>query len=151
MTIARSLRILVMKIFVNVDQMQSVRVRQILVKTESAAVVIERNAPKKNIVTMENAKVCQFWFSHRLNCFFICKSEKLLMCLYIIKLLKPLSTLKLSCNFMTGNRVVYNTFSSCRYFFNVWLQRRCRPICVVLTVIMFENVYSKSNLSFWIY
>ena len=49
-----------MKIFVNVDQMQSVLVRQILVKTESAAVVIERNAPKKNIVTMENAKVCQF-------------------------------------------------------------------------------------------
>ena len=60
MTIARSHRILVMKIFVNVDQMQSVLVRPILVKTESAAVVIERNAPKKNIVTMENAKVCQF-------------------------------------------------------------------------------------------
>ena len=60
MTIALSHRILVMKIFVNVDQMQSVLVRQILVKTESVAVVIERNAPTKNIVTMENAKVCQF-------------------------------------------------------------------------------------------
>ena len=61
MTIALSHRILVMKIFVNVDQMQSVLVRQILVKTGSAAVARIRNAPNQNIVTMENAKkVCQF-------------------------------------------------------------------------------------------
>ena len=59
MTIARTHRILVMKIFVNVDQMQSVLARQILVTMGSAAVVIKRYAPKQNIVTVENAKVCQ--------------------------------------------------------------------------------------------
>ena len=59
MTIALSHRILVMKIFVNVDQMQSVLARQILVTMGSAAVVITRYAPEQNIVTVENAKVCQ--------------------------------------------------------------------------------------------
>ena len=48
-----------MKIFVNVDQMQSVLARQILVTMGSAAVVITRYAPEQNIVTVENAKVCQ--------------------------------------------------------------------------------------------
>ena len=59
MTIARTHRILVMKIFVNVDQMQSVLGRQIRVKQGSADVVRMRNAPKQNIVNMENANVCQ--------------------------------------------------------------------------------------------
>ena len=59
MKIARTHRILVMKIFVNVDQMQSVLARQILVTMGSAAVVITRYAPEQNIVTVENAKVCQ--------------------------------------------------------------------------------------------
>ena len=58
MTIALSHRILVMKIFVNVDQMQSVLGRQIRVKQDSAVVVRMRNAPKQNIVILENAKVC---------------------------------------------------------------------------------------------
>ena len=60
MTIARSLRILVMKIFVNVDQMQNVLGIQIRVKQGRADVVRMMNAPKHNIVTLENAKVCQF-------------------------------------------------------------------------------------------
>ena len=60
MTIARQLRILVMKIFVNVDQMQNVLVRQIRAKQGLANVVKMMNAPKHNIVTLENAKVCHF-------------------------------------------------------------------------------------------
>ena len=59
MTIALSHRILVMKIFVNVDQMQSVLARQIRAKQESADVVRMMNAPKQNIVSLENAKICQ--------------------------------------------------------------------------------------------
>ena len=59
MTIARSHRIIVMKIFVNVDQMQSVMVRLIRVNKGSADVVIRRNAPKQNTVNVESAKVCQ--------------------------------------------------------------------------------------------
>ena len=60
MTIARSHRILVMKIFVNVDQMQNVLGRQIRAKQGRANVVRMMNAPKHNIVTLENAKVCHF-------------------------------------------------------------------------------------------
>ena len=60
MTTARQLRILVMKIFVNVDQMQNVLVRQIRAKQGLANVVKMMNAPKHNIVTLENAKVCHF-------------------------------------------------------------------------------------------
>ena len=60
MTIARPLRILVMKIFVNVDQMQNVLVRQIRAKQGLANVVRRMNAPKHNIVTLENAKVRHF-------------------------------------------------------------------------------------------
>ena len=60
MTIARMHRILVMKIFANVDQMQNVLGRQIRVTMGHANVVGLRNAPKHNIVTLENAKVCQF-------------------------------------------------------------------------------------------
>ena len=58
MTIALPHRILVMKIFVNVEQMQSVLGRQIRVKKDSADVVRMRNAPTQNIVILENAKVC---------------------------------------------------------------------------------------------
>ena len=60
MTIARSLRIPVMKIFVNVDQMPNVLGRQIRAKQGRANVVRMMNAPKHNIVTLENAKVCYF-------------------------------------------------------------------------------------------
>ena len=60
MTIARMHRILVMKIFVNVDQMQNVLGRQIRAKQGRANVVRMMNAPKHNIVTLENAKVCYF-------------------------------------------------------------------------------------------
>ena len=60
MTIARTHRILVMKIFVNVDQMLNVLGRQIRVTMGRADVVEIMNAPKNNIVTLENAKVCQF-------------------------------------------------------------------------------------------
>ena len=60
MTIARMHRILVMKIFANVDQMQNVLERQIRVTMGRANVVGLMNAPKHNIVTLENAKVCQF-------------------------------------------------------------------------------------------
>ena len=59
MTIARTHRILVIKIFANVDQMQNVVVRQIRVTMGRAGVVGLRHAPKHNIVTLENAKVCQ--------------------------------------------------------------------------------------------
>ena len=59
MTIALSHRILVMKIFVHVDQMQSVLGRQIRVKQDSADVVRMMNAPIQNIVSLENAKICQ--------------------------------------------------------------------------------------------
>lgn len=56
------------------------------------------------------------------------------MCFCIIMLLKPLSTLTTSCNFMTGNWFVYNTFTSfrraplsadlsCRYLLIVWAAR----------------------------
>ena len=55
MTIARSLRILVMKIFVNVEQMKNVLGRQIPVKQERADVVRMMNAPKHNIVNLDNA------------------------------------------------------------------------------------------------
>ena len=57
MTIARMHRILVMKIFVNVDQMQNVLGSQILVKQGPADVVSIMNAPRRNIVTLENANV----------------------------------------------------------------------------------------------
>ena len=60
MTIARMHRILVMKIFANVDQMQNVLGRQIRVTMGHANVVGLMNAPKRNIVTLENAKVFQF-------------------------------------------------------------------------------------------
>ena len=60
MTIARTHRILVMKIFVNVDQMQNVLGGQITVHQGRANVVRIINAPKHNIVTLENAKVCHF-------------------------------------------------------------------------------------------
>ena len=60
MTIARSLRILVMKMLVNVDQMQNVLGRQIRAKQGLANVVRMMNAPNHNIVTLENAKVCHF-------------------------------------------------------------------------------------------
>ena len=60
MTIARMHRILVMKIFVNVDQMQNVLGRQIRAKQGRANVVRMMNAPKHKIVTLENAKVCHF-------------------------------------------------------------------------------------------
>ena len=60
MTIALTHRILVIKIFANVDQMQNVLVRQIRAKQGLANVVKMMNAPKHNIVTLENAKVCHF-------------------------------------------------------------------------------------------
>ena len=60
MTIARTHRILVIKIFANVDQMQNVLGRQIRVTMGHANVVGLMNAPKRNIVTLENAKVFQF-------------------------------------------------------------------------------------------
>ena len=60
MTIARMHRILVMKIFANVDQMQNVLGRQIRVTMGHANVVGLMNAPKRNIVTLENARVFQF-------------------------------------------------------------------------------------------
>ena len=57
MTIALSLRILAMKIYVDVDQMQNVLESQILVRQGPADVVRIMNAPRRNIVTLENAKV----------------------------------------------------------------------------------------------
>ena len=60
MTIALTHRILVIKIFANVDQMQNVRGRQILVTMGHADVEGLRHAPEHNIVTLENARVCQF-------------------------------------------------------------------------------------------
>ena len=60
MTIARSLRIPVMKIFVNVEQMQNVLGRQIRAKQGRANVVRMMNAPKHNIVDLANAKVCSY-------------------------------------------------------------------------------------------
>ena len=60
MTIARTHRILVMKIFVNVDQMQNVLGGQIIVHQGRAYVVRIIIAPKHNIVTWEIAKVCKF-------------------------------------------------------------------------------------------
>ena len=60
MTIARTHRILVMKIFVNVDQMQDVLGGQIIVHQEIVHAVRMMNATKTNIVTWEIAKVCQF-------------------------------------------------------------------------------------------
>ena len=70
MMIARSRRILVRTIFANADQMQNVLGRQIRVTMGHADVVGLRHAPEHNIVTLENARVCQFCFLHRLNCFF---------------------------------------------------------------------------------
>ena len=60
MTIALTHRILVIKIFANVDQMQNVLGRQIRVTMGHADVVGLRHAPEHNIVTLENARVCQF-------------------------------------------------------------------------------------------
>ena len=60
MKIALLLRILHMKKFVDVDQIQNVLRRQIRVKQGRADVVRMMNAPKHNIVTLENAKVCHF-------------------------------------------------------------------------------------------
>ena len=60
MTIARTHRILVMKIFVNVDQMQNVLGGRIIVHQGIVHAVRMMNAPKTNIVTWEIAKVCQF-------------------------------------------------------------------------------------------
>ena len=60
MKIALLLRILAMKIFVNVDQMHDVQGRQIRVKRGLADVVRMVNAQKNNIVTSANAKVCDF-------------------------------------------------------------------------------------------
>ena len=60
MTIARALQIPVMKIFVNVDQMQNVLGGQIIVHQGIAHAVRMMNATKTNIVTWEIAKVCQF-------------------------------------------------------------------------------------------
>ena len=60
MTIARTHRILVMKIFANVDQMQNVLGGQIIVHQGIAHVVRMMNASKHNIVTWEIAKVSQF-------------------------------------------------------------------------------------------
>ena len=60
MTIARTHRILVMKIFVNVDQMQNVLGGRIIVHQGIVLVVRMMNATKTNIVTWEIAKVCQF-------------------------------------------------------------------------------------------
>ena len=60
MTIALTHRILVIKIFANVDQMQNVLGRQIRVTMGRADVVGLRHAPEHNIVTLENARVCQF-------------------------------------------------------------------------------------------
>ena len=71
MTIARTHRILVIKIFANVDQMQNVLGRQIRAKQGRADVVRVMNAPEDNIVTLENAKVCHFWFPNRLKYFCI--------------------------------------------------------------------------------
>ena len=51
MTIALTHRILVIKIFANVDQMQNVRGRQIRVTMGRADVVGLRHAPAHNIVT----------------------------------------------------------------------------------------------------
>ena len=62
MTIARTHRILVIKIFANVDQMQHVLEGQIRVKQGSANAVRIMNAPKHKIVTMENATVCHFQY-----------------------------------------------------------------------------------------
>ena len=59
MTIALTHRILAIKIFANVDRMQNVLGRQIRVTMGHANVVGLMNAPKRNIVTLENAKVCQ--------------------------------------------------------------------------------------------
>ena len=58
MMIACLLRIPVMKMFVNVDQMQNVLGRRIRVKQGRADVVRMTNAPEHTIVTLENAKVC---------------------------------------------------------------------------------------------
>ena len=58
--VAQILRILVMKTFVDVDQMYNVLGRQIRVTMGHANVVGLMNAPKRNIVTLENAKVFQF-------------------------------------------------------------------------------------------
>ena len=60
MTIARPQRILVTKIFVNVDQTQNVLGRQIRAKMGRADVVRMLNALKHYIVTVENAQVYQF-------------------------------------------------------------------------------------------
>ena len=73
MTIARGLRIPVMKMFVNVDQMQNVLGRQIRAKQGRANVVRMMNAQTHNIVILENAKVCHFLFSNRLKYFCITK------------------------------------------------------------------------------
>ena len=61
MKIALLLRILVMKILVNVGQMHDVLRRQILVKQGRAVVVRMMNAPKHNIVALANAKVFQLY------------------------------------------------------------------------------------------
>ena len=60
MTIALTLRILVMKIYVCVDQMQNVLGRQIRVKKGRAGVAKMMNAPKHNTVTLVNAQVLNF-------------------------------------------------------------------------------------------
>ena len=57
MTIALSHRILVMKIFVNVDQMQNVLVRQIRAKQGRANVVRMMNAQFEKIAGLGNVKV----------------------------------------------------------------------------------------------